>query len=170
MFNLAKAIYRRVMQNPASHTFSACLPRSESFLIIFMGALHSPHRRCAFRIVSTTLVYSQCHVVPLVSPAGTPRTRGNWAREPCYVVWRVGFNFDGSHAVASSTPAGIPASLPRLCGHPTSVSATGRRRCPVRCPKEIEDQEHEQVLPASGSSANANRREHLRMDLAADPH
>jgi hypothetical protein len=48
-----------------SRTIAACLPRSESFLIIFVGVLHSPHRRCAFRIVSTALVYSQCHVVPL---------------------------------------------------------------------------------------------------------
>jgi hypothetical protein len=42
----------------------------------------------------------------------------------------------------------------------------------VRCPKEIEDQEHEQVLPASGprSAANAIAENTLRMDLAADPH
>jgi hypothetical protein len=53
------------MQNPPKPTIAACLPRSESFLVIFVGVLHSPHRRCAFRIVSTTLVYSQCHVVPL---------------------------------------------------------------------------------------------------------
>ena len=95
------------MQNPPKRTIAACLPSSESFLIIFMGVLRSPHRRCAFRIVST-LVYSQCHVVPLYPLRGR-RERGNWAREPCYVVWRVGFGFDGSHAVASSTPARIPA-------------------------------------------------------------
>jgi hypothetical protein len=53
------------MQNPPKPTIAACLPRSESFLVIFVGVLHSPHRRCAFRIVSTALVYSQCHVVPL---------------------------------------------------------------------------------------------------------
>jgi hypothetical protein len=42
----------------------------------------------------------------------------------------------------------------------------------VRCPKEIEDQEHEQVLTSERPAivCERDRREHLRMDLAADPH
>lgn len=153
-----------------SRTIAACLPRSESFLIIFVGVLHSPHRRCAFRIVSTALVYSQCHVVPCI-PGGDAANAWKLGREPCYVVWRVGFNFDGSHAVASSTPARIPASL-RLCGHPTSVSAAGKAAVPGesaggdRGPRA-------RAGPASERPAivcERDRREYLRMDLAADPH
>jgi hypothetical protein len=155
------------MQNPPKPRRLQHVFPGQSFLIIFVRVLHSPHRRCAFRIVSTTLVYSQCHLVPCI-PCGDAANAWKLGREPCYVVWRVGFNFDGSHAVASSTPARIPASLPRLCGHPTSVSGTGRRRCP----EEIEDQEHEQVLTSERPAivCERDRREHLRMDLAADPH
>ena len=53
------------MQNPPKPRRLQHVFPGQSFLIIFVGVLHSPHRRCAFRIVSTTLVYSQCHVVPL---------------------------------------------------------------------------------------------------------
>ena len=63
---------------------------------------------------STRVLATSCS--PLVSPAGTPRTRGNWAREPCYVVWRVGFNFDGSHACClehASQNSGFPAKALR---------------------------------------------------------
>ena len=42
----------------------------------------------------------------------------------------------------------------------------------MRCTKEIEDQEHEQVLTSERPAivCERDRREHLRMDLAADPH
>jgi hypothetical protein len=41
----------------------------------------------------------------------------------------------------------------------------------VRCPKEIEDQGHEQVLTSERPAivCERDRREYLRMDLAADP-
>jgi hypothetical protein len=53
------------MQNPPKPTIATCLRRSGRCLVIFVGVLHSPHRRCAFRIASTALVYSQCHAVSL---------------------------------------------------------------------------------------------------------
>jgi hypothetical protein len=109
---------------------------------------------------------------PLVSPAGTPRTRGNWAREPCYAVWRVGFNFDGSHAAASSTPARIPASLPRLCGASQLSVCDGKEAVPGEVP-EGDRGPGARAGPASERPAivcERDRREHLRMDLAADPH
>jgi hypothetical protein len=53
------------MQNPPKPRRLQHVFPGQSFLIIFVGVLHSPHRRCAFRIVSTTLVYSQCHLVLL---------------------------------------------------------------------------------------------------------
>jgi hypothetical protein len=48
---------------------AARFPRSESFLIIFMGACIALIGGALSAIVSTTLVYSQCHVVPCI-PCG----------------------------------------------------------------------------------------------------
>jgi hypothetical protein len=65
---------KTLRSRPLQHVF----PGQRASWSSSWGVLHSPHRRCAFRIVSTALVYSQCHVVPSYPLQGRPRTRGNW--------------------------------------------------------------------------------------------